>query len=290
MLVALAAYALGATAPSVAPPTRFLERGEGRIAYDVVGAGPLVVMLPGLGDLRQEYRFLVPLLVDAGYRVVTADLRGHGESSVDWSRYDTQVVGEDLLALIEELGGPAFVVGNSFAAAAGVWAAAERPSAIAGLALLGPFVRGQETGFFTSLALKVMLGGPWRVRAWVAYHATLFKAGKPADYAAYSDALRRNLAAPGRFEATKALVFRSDEAVEARLAEVEAPVVVIMGGADPDFSDPEREAREVAAALGGEYVLLPGVGHYAQTEAPQETLEAMLPTLRVAFAGGSSLD
>lgn len=285
MLVALAAYTLAAAVPTAAPPTRFLDLSEGRIAYDVMGEGPLVVMLPGLGDLRQEYRFLAPLLADAGYTVVTADLRGHGESSVGWPRYDAQTVGEDLLALIDHLGGPAFVVGNSFAAAAGVWAAAERPSAIAGLALLGPFVREQQTGLFTSLALKVMLNGPWRVRAWVAYHATLFKAGKPADYTEYGAALRRNLTEPGRFEATKALVFRSDEAVEARLAEVSVPVVVIMGDADPDFSEPEREAQEVAAALSGEYVMLPGVGHYPQAEAPQATLDAILPTLRSSFVG-----
>ena len=62
MLVALATYALAASLRADAPPTEFLELGEGRIAYDVAGEGPLVVMLPGLGDLRQEYRFLAPLL------------------------------------------------------------------------------------------------------------------------------------------------------------------------------------------------------------------------------------
>jgi pimeloyl-ACP methyl ester carboxylesterase len=268
-----------------APQTRFLELEEGRIAYDVVGDGPLVVMLPGLGDLRQEYRLLAPLVARAGYRAATADLRGHGESSVGWPGYDSETVGRDLLALIDHLGGPAFVIGNSFSAAAAVWAAAERPSAIAGLALLGPFVRPQRTSAAMALALRLMLSGPWRVRAWAAYHATLFKSGKPADYAAYSAALRRNLSEPGRFEAVRALTFRSDEEVEARLARVVAPAVVVMGGADPDFPEPEREAREVAEALKGRYVMLPGVGHYPQAEAPQATLDALLPTLREAFAG-----
>src|SRR5690606_4994591 len=52
--------------------TRFLDVDGGRVAYDVAGTGPVVVMLPGLGDLRQEYRFLAPLLAEAGYRVATA--------------------------------------------------------------------------------------------------------------------------------------------------------------------------------------------------------------------------
>ena len=49
--------------------TRFLDRLEGRIAYDVTGTGPLVVMAPGMGDLRSTWRYQVPVLVAAGYRV-----------------------------------------------------------------------------------------------------------------------------------------------------------------------------------------------------------------------------
>ena len=39
-------------------PTQYLQRSEGRIAYeDRGGSGPLVIALPSLGDVRQEYRF-----------------------------------------------------------------------------------------------------------------------------------------------------------------------------------------------------------------------------------------
>src|SRR5690606_41862025 len=80
-----------------------------------------------------------------------------------------------------------------------------------------------------------------------------------------------------------ALMFRDDQGIDERLAHVRAPSVVVMGGADPDFPDPEREAREVAASLHGRHVMLPGIGHYPQAEAPQATLDAILPTLRQAF-------
>ena len=40
--------------------TQYLDRGEGRIAYDVTGSGPLVVAVPGMGDLRSTYRHLAP--------------------------------------------------------------------------------------------------------------------------------------------------------------------------------------------------------------------------------------
>jgi pimeloyl-ACP methyl ester carboxylesterase len=39
--------------------TEFLEVAGGRIAYDVAGEGPLVVLAHGMGDNRNAYRFLV---------------------------------------------------------------------------------------------------------------------------------------------------------------------------------------------------------------------------------------
>jgi pimeloyl-ACP methyl ester carboxylesterase len=69
------------------------------------------------------------------------DLRGHGDSDATSTSYDDVAAGSDVLALIGHLGGPAVVAGNSMAARAGVWAAAERPGRVAGLALVGPFVR-----------------------------------------------------------------------------------------------------------------------------------------------------
>lgn len=61
--------------------TGFVTTDGGRIAYGVEGAGPLVVLSPGMGDLRASYRFQVPAVVGAGYRAVSVDLRGHGEAT-----------------------------------------------------------------------------------------------------------------------------------------------------------------------------------------------------------------
>jgi pimeloyl-ACP methyl ester carboxylesterase len=115
--------------------THYFERSQGTIAYDdSQGDGELVLMLPGMGALRSEYRYLAPPLVDAGYRVLTADLRGHGESSVDWPEYTLPAAGQDILDLIAYLdAGPAHVIGNSFSPGAAVWAAVEQPQAIRSL-------------------------------------------------------------------------------------------------------------------------------------------------------------
>ena len=92
--------------PAVARNTSYLTRPEGRIGYDVVGEGPLVVLVPGMGDLRAGYRFLSPALREAGYRVACTDLRGQGDSDATFPAYGDEETADDVAALIGELGGP----------------------------------------------------------------------------------------------------------------------------------------------------------------------------------------
>src|SRR5271169_4934470 len=123
---------------SSVPPvqeTSYLSCHEGRIGYDVAGAGSLVVLVPGMGDLRAGYRFLAPALRAAGYRVACTDLRGHGDSDATFTSYGDEETAGDVVALIEELGGPAVVAGNSMGAGSAVLAAAQRRELVSGLVL-----------------------------------------------------------------------------------------------------------------------------------------------------------
>src|SRR5690606_22177937 len=119
------------SAPPLAYPTLFRSLlshpktapiAHGTLAYeDTGGGGPVVLCLPSLGDLRQEYRFLAPRLVAAGFRVLCADLRGHGDSSAAFPSYDPEDVAADVRAILDHAGvRSAAVIGCSFAAAAGV--------------------------------------------------------------------------------------------------------------------------------------------------------------------------
>lgn len=277
-----------APAMHAAADARRLVRPGGTLAYDVRGHGPTVVCLPGLGELRSAYRELAPGLAAAGFRVATLDLRGHGESSVGWDAHGADAMGPDVVALIEALGGPALLIGNSYGAGPAVWAAAERPDLVAGLVLTGPFVRPHALPPAMRLALRLAFGGPWRVRAWDAFYASLFKAGVPADHAAHRARLRSSLAEPGRFAALAAMMARDDAPIAARLDRVRAPSLVLMGGADPDFPDPAGEAREVAAALGGDHEVWPGVGHYPHLEVPVRMVERVVRFARDAGVGGGA--
>lgn len=247
----------------------YLTRPRGRVAYDVTGAGPLVVCVPGMGDLRSVYRFLVPTLVEAGHRVATMDLRGHGDSDATFDAYDDVAAGTDILALIRELGGPATVIGNSMGAGAAAWAAAEDPGLVTGLVLVGPFVRQVPVGVVASLAFRLALLRPWGPAAWNAWYARLYPGRKPADLDAHRAAIRKSLARPGRWAAFAATTRTSHAPVEARLGAVHAPTLVVMGGRDPDFPDPAVEAALIADRLHGRATVLPDAGHYPQAQYPE---------------------
>lgn len=260
--------------------THYLDRPGGRIAYDVVGSGPLVLGVPGMGDVRSNYRYTVPALVAAGYRVATMDLRGHGDSDTTFDAYDDIAAGSDALALVAHLGGPAVLVGNSMGAGAAVWAAAEDPASVAGLVLVGPFVRNPPIGVFMTLLFRLAMLRPWGAAAWNAYIPKLYPGRPPADLDEHRARIRAGLRRPGGRSAFSATTHTSHAPVEARLGAVRAPTLVVMGDADPDFADPPAEAAYVAERLRGETLLVPGAGHYPHAEYPERVNPVLLDFLR----------
>ena len=256
--------------------TKYLEQENGRIAYDDTGEGSLVVCVPSLGDVRGEYRFLIPQLVAAGYRVVSMDPRGHGQTSVEWNDYSVVGVGMDLLALIRERNaGPAVIIGTSMAAGAAVWAAAEAPDLIRGIIMVGPFVRGDGNRFVESL-LSLMLARPWGPSMWIKYYSSLYPSRKPADFAEYSAGLLSNLKERGRLESVLHMLRASKKASEERIPRVNTPTLVLMGSKDPDFKNPETEAKWIAENLKGTYKIIENAGHYPHAEMPEVTGPLML--------------
>ncbi len=265
---------------SSSSPTRFLQRDQGRIAYDLSGAGPLMVLVPGMADLRSSYRLLAPALVAAGYTVATTDLRGHGDSDATFTRYGDDATASDIVALIAELGRPAVVVGNSLAAGAGVIAAADRPELIAGLVLVGPFVRNPKVAPGMKTLMRVLMAPLWVAPVWKAYLPSLYAGAKPADFAQYRDAVVAKLREPAYGRAFSQTTRQTDHAVaEARLAEVTAPTLVIMGERDPDFGDPAEEAAWIGTRLNAEVTMVPDAGHYPQSQQPELTAAAILDFL-----------
>jgi pimeloyl-ACP methyl ester carboxylesterase len=261
-------------------PTRYLDRPGGRIAYSLRGEGPLVICLPGMGDVRSVYRFLAPALAEAGFRVAAMDLRGHGDSDVSFDRYDDVAAGGDLVALALHLGGPAILIGNSMGAAAACWASVEEPQLTAGLVLLGPFVRNGEGNLLGKLMLRLALLRPWGHAVWKTFFQTLYPTRRDAEYQAHLAEVVANLRKPGHWGAFYKTTRTSHDPAMERLDEVRTSVLVVMGEKDPDFPDPAIEARWIADQVKGELLMVPGAGHYPQAEFPELVSPAAVEFVR----------
>ena len=266
---------------SPASETRFITVAGGQIAYeDTGGDGPFILAIPGMGDLRSEYRLLRPRLQEAGYRIVTMDVRGFGETSARWDDYSAHAVARDALALIDHLhAGPTVILGTSFAAGSALWAAHDAPSRVNGVVLLGPIVRDLKPSWFQKLVLKVGFAGPWRVWFWATYWNTLFPTHKPADQAQVKVAISKNLQQPGRMSALQAMISLSKADTAAIINRMQVRALVVMGSRDPDFPDPAQEARWLALQLAADSLIIDGAGHYPHAEMPERVIPKLLSFL-----------
>jgi pimeloyl-ACP methyl ester carboxylesterase len=260
---------------------QFLRRPEGRVAYTVDGPadGRLVVLVPGMGDLRSTWRELVGPLVDAGYRVAVTDLRGHGDSDTTFRTHGDIATAEDVLALIDELGGgPAILVGNSMGAAAVAYAAAERPEAVDALVMTGPVLRDSSAGSAARLIYPVLFARPWGARMWASYYRGTLNRGRKAPWLEEHIAdIRAALGDPAHLAQFRSLLRQLTHApVTARLAEIHLPVLAFVGRRDPDFPDPVAEAAWLEGELGARVELLDEVAHYPQHQAPELVVPAVL--------------
>jgi pimeloyl-ACP methyl ester carboxylesterase len=251
------------------------------MAYDDLGTGPLVVMLPGAGDLRTEFRFMLDRLVDAGYRVVVADLPGHGESPVA-SGYTVRSTAAALIDLVEHLdGGPATVIATSFAPAAAVWAAVDRPDLISAVVAISAHLDADDSikGRLQARAIRMMLAGPWAPTAWAWIYRTWYKQVVPTDLDREISRMRSMLADPARRRAVVETLTAARDGMTDRIATLSVPTLVVYGSADDHFTDAATEAADVARRLGGDHLVIEGAGHYPHVEFPDLVTDAVLDFL-----------
>jgi pimeloyl-ACP methyl ester carboxylesterase len=248
---------------------------------DTGGPGPLVVLLPGAGDLRSEYRFVVDALAFGGNRIVTADLPGHGDSPTA-SAYTVTATADAVIGLITDIdAGPAVVVGTSFAPAAAVWAAADRPDVIRGIVAISPHLHADRSvkGRMMGVAMNGLLRGPWAAAVWARLYAGWYKASPPSDLGVEISRLRAMLADPRRRRAVRETLTADRDGMQDRIDRVEVPSLVVFGSADDHFDDPVAEARATGQALHGAHLVVDGAGHYPHVEQPDIVATAILSFL-----------
>lgn len=250
---------------------------------DTRGAGPLMLLLPGAGDLRSEHRFLSALLAEEGFRVVTADLPGHG-ASAPASEYTVEATAKAIIDLVEALDtGPAVVVANSFAPAAAVWAAVERPELFAGIVAISPHLHADDSfkGKAQGFALELLLRGPWAPAMWASFYRGWYKTDPPADLDRELGKLRVMFSDPVARKAARETLTASRDGMPDRIERLGVPTLTVFGSKDDHFEDPVAMAATTAAELKGDQLVVDGAGHYPHVEQPAPVASAI-----VAFAEG----
>ncbi len=263
--------------------TSSLNRLDGdarrRLAYAVRGAGPLVIAVPGMGDLRSADDALADALIADGFRVAQLDLRGHGDSDIGFAELGDIATASDIAALIDELGEPALLIGTSMSASAAVLVAAQHPELVRGIVLVSPFVRNAPGDPRLMRAMfRMLFARPWGVAAWTWYYRSVINKGAaPADHAAHVARIRAWLRRPGRLAEFRRLAVTLDHAeVADRVADVTAPALAVIGALDPDYRDPAAELAHVAEVLGAETLLIEDAAHYPHRQRP----DLVIPVIR----------
>ncbi|MFN4149999.1 MAG: alpha/beta fold hydrolase, partial [Candidatus Sericytochromatia bacterium] len=123
---------------------------EGKIAYqDFGGNGEAVICIPSLGDTMNEYRFLAEKLKEEGFRVITMDLRGHGNSDTTFTSYNAMDIANDISLLIKELNlEEVNLIGCSISGGSIAAVSTLTPNKVKKLVMISPFSRDVEGGDF----------------------------------------------------------------------------------------------------------------------------------------------
>jgi pimeloyl-ACP methyl ester carboxylesterase len=118
---------------------RTFDTGEVAINYvESSATGPLLIMLHGMTATWQVFETTIPFLA-VRWRVVAADLRGHGRSGRVAERYTLMDYVRDIGALHRHLSDePAVVVGSSLGAMVALGLASEDPDAVRAVVLEDP--------------------------------------------------------------------------------------------------------------------------------------------------------
>ncbi|MFH1475239.1 MAG: alpha/beta hydrolase [Chloroflexota bacterium] len=235
---------------------RFLDANGLRVGYDMVGAGPPLVLLHGASSTgREDFRAQLPRLRQ-DFTCHLPDARGHGRTVHDAARglaVDDLVA--DLAAFVDGLGMGAFhLVGFSMGGATALAYAMEHPARLRSLVLVGAATEHEpRTSVIRHLADVARIE-----RQDPAWAAALARRHDPAQG---EGAWRRLM------PAIAALAAAQEPPTPARLRRIEVPVLVVVGDRDPVVPVPQAAAlaRQLPDAR---LFVVPGCGHEVPAKRP----------------------
>ncbi len=258
----------------------------------VMGAGPLMLLMHGTGASTHTWRRLAPLLAPH-YTLVMPDLPGQGFSRVgSRMRLGLDAVSEDIAALLADQGWqPRAIIGHSAGAALALRLTEvlpNPPAAVVGInAALGNF-DGLAGVLFPILARLLSLnplvpslfarlaGGEAQVRRLLSSTGSELD----AEGRSYYERLVRD---PAHVDGTLGMMAQWQlDGLLSRLPKIDTPTLFLTGSADRAV--PASVSRDAAARMPhAEVVEIAGMGHLLHEEAAEAMLPILLPFLKKAI-------
>lgn len=253
-----------------------LTRNGVTIAYDVVGAGPCVVMTHSFLCDRTMFRHQVAALQDR-YRVINIDLRGHGASGDASGPFTVYDLVDDVIAVLDQEGvHDAVWMGLSMGGFLSMRAALRHPARVRALALLDTDA-GTESRFkafkYGVLLFGLRVAGvkPLLSSLLPIFLGPTTRAQRPAVVAELEGAFM-GMRIPSVANGIQAITTRDD--IQAQLAEIRCPTLVLVGAEDEPT--PVASAQAIAAAVpGATLVVVPASGHLSALETPEPVTRAV---------------
>lgn len=271
--------------------SRFVTAGELTWHVQVMGTGPVILLIHGTGASTHSWRDVLARLA-LRHTVVALDLPGHGFTSSPSSEgFSLPGMAKGIGDLMVEMGlRPVVAVGHSAGAAILVRAALDRlisPSAIISLngALL-PF--GSVIGLFFSPVAKLLVSAPavpnllsWRAERIDRVERILRGTGSKID-ATGLELYARLFRNPGHVAAALAMMANWDlRSLTYDLPRLRIPLFLIAGGEDTAIPPQQTfRVREMLPAATTTY--LRGLGHLAHEEDP-ETVSGYIERVAARF-------
>ena len=257
---------------------RDLMLGAERVRVVEAGASDAfpIVLLHGWGASAYNFRGLLGPLVEAGFRAIAPDFRGHGWSDTQLARgaWTRQAMTDWLRQLLDALGvRECVLVGQSIGGAVALDAAATMPDRVRAVVLLAPI------GFTTVRRVLLARMFPWvrfpTTPRWIVASILRDIYGTRGhwterDLDEYWTPLRRGDVVRGVLQSAREFDFTPRDPVPLRGA---ACRIVIRFG-ELDRLIPHATAMRHAMRFeGADVSVLPGVGHVPAEEVPTEVAE-----------------
>lgn len=223
------------------------------LSIDDSGAGEPLVLLHGLTATRRYVLQGSRLLLREGFRLVSYDARGHGESGAG-DGYEYPDLASDLVSVLDSRQiESAVLIGHSMGAATAIRAALEQPGRVAGLVQITPAYAGSPYADEPALAYWDRLAGGLESGGVEGFMQAFEPPADPRWRDAVVKFTRQRMERhrdPDALAEAVRVVPRS-EAFDGlgRLAELDVPALVVGSRDDADPTHPLAVAREYAERL-----------------------------------------